>query len=85
MNVNRYFLMKWNAAFALPWAGAKSSSPLLPSLIFHSLADLFDLLVATFPYSALPGRVVLQAHQQRPLERSGEVLGLRKEAQDFAQ
>jgi len=26
MNVNRYFLMKWNAAFALPWAGAKSSS-----------------------------------------------------------
>jgi hypothetical protein len=49
------------------------------------LADLFDLLVTTFPYSALPGRVVLPAHQRRPLERSGEVLGLRKEAQDFAQ
>jgi hypothetical protein len=35
MNVNRYFLMKWNAAFALPWAGAKSSSQLLPTAIFQ--------------------------------------------------
>lgn len=77
MNVNPYFLMKWNAAFALPWAGAKSSSQLWPSAIFERLT--------TFPYRALPGRVVLQAHQQRPLERSGEVLGLREEAQDFAQ
>jgi hypothetical protein len=35
MNVNPYFLMKWNAAFALPWAGPKSSSQLLPSAIFQ--------------------------------------------------
>jgi hypothetical protein len=35
MNVNPHFLMKWNAAFALPWAGPKSSCQLLPSAIFQ--------------------------------------------------
>jgi hypothetical protein len=85
MNVNPYFLMKWNAAFALPRGRSKIEQPVVAIRDLRALADLLALLVTTFPYSALPGGVVLQAHQQRPLERSGEVLGLRKEAQDFAQ
>jgi hypothetical protein len=68
------FFGEMECCFCVALGRSEIEQPVVAIRDLPALADMFDLLVTTFPYSALPGRVVLQAHQQRPLERSGEVL-----------